>query len=139
MANICSYAKSRQEGGSMTTATIHIPPEHLGAVRDSLRARRRELEADGSLSRGSDHLREIDAVIEQIDMEASGAPRPVTGPHTVLWNAAYDALCLGAERFAANCNELWRDSANTSGLRNELDELGARIDLLDGLGIPPDR
>lgn len=119
----------------MSTATIHIPHEHLGAVRESLQARRHEIASDGGLVGA--HLREIDAVLEQIDAGSRDAAQPVTGPHAVLWDAAYDALCLAAERFTADCNDLWRGGTDPAGLRAELEALRARIDLLEGLGPPP--
>jgi hypothetical protein len=123
----------------MSTATIHIPKEHLGAVRESLRARRQEIEGDSHAGGMPENLEEIDAVLEQIDGEADGAPRPVTGPHPVLWSAAYDALCLTAERFAADCNELWADGLDTDVLRAGLTALGEQVGLLEMLDAPSDR
>jgi|GEM_PF-3844899 len=122
----------------MSTATINIPHEHRGAVRDSLEARRHEIERDGDLGRRPEHLEEIDAVLEQIDLSATDAAQAVTGSYRVLWTAAYDALCLAAECFAADCNELWRGGLEARGLRSELDALGERIELLETLGPSPD-
>jgi hypothetical protein len=123
----------------MSTATINIPHEHRRAVRDSLEARRHEIERDGDLGRRPEHLEEIDAVLQQIDASASDAAQAVTGSYRVLWTATYDALCLAAERFAADCNELWRGGLEVQRLRSGLDALGERIDLLETLGVSPER
>lgn len=121
----------------MSTATIQIPGTQLDAVRESLNAIRHEV-ADGSgRSGGVGRLSDIDALLHQIDAAPDGVASRVTGPYAILWDAIYDALCVAAERFAADCNELWRGEADIDGARRQLAGLGERLALLDSLGTGP--
>jgi hypothetical protein len=118
----------------MSTATIHIPGEHVAAIRESLEASRRDVarELDGEARAG--RAREIDAVLAQLDAADADASLAVSGARQVLWHAAYDALCACAESFAADCNDLWRGRPTTEDARAALAHLERRLDLLDALG-----
>lgn len=121
----------------MSTATIHIPRDHVGAVRDSLLARRQELAGDVDANTAR-FLPEIDAVLDQLDTDTLDVDRPVTGSRSILWNAAYDALCVAAERLASDCNEVWRGSVDPAELHVQLAAIGERLTLLGSFGPPPD-
>lgn len=137
----------------MSVTTMKIPTTQVGAIRDSLATARRELDSrlarvggaardappatDGAeLSR---RLEEVDGLLAQIDATAAGQSdwQEVTGSRRALWDAAYDALCAAAERLADDCNEYWRGELLAFELRTLIGEVGARFDLLDGLGPAP--
>lgn len=118
----------------MSVTTIQIPDAQIRAVRESLRARREDL-ADQPDAR-PDRLAEIDSLLQQIG-PGSAAYHELTGPSAVLWAVVYDSLCAAAERFAADCNELWRGATEPAETRTQLAALGVWLDLLETLGSKP--
>jgi len=122
----------------MSVTTIDIPNDQIGALAASLRARRQEVEDDlERRGEGSPLTNEIEALLGQIDESSGGSRQELTGSHPVLWAAAYDVLCGTAERFAAQCNEIWRDLAALREARERLAELDAQLGVLEKLGPPP--
>lgn len=117
----------------MSRATVHIPIEHLEAVRASLEANRQDVSHGPDPGSEPGRLGEIDALLEQLSDGAGEAGRAVSGAYDVLWQAAYDTLCSAAEGFAADCNDLWTDRLTTADLRVALARLEGRLDLLDAL------
>jgi hypothetical protein len=113
----------------MRATTIQIPADHVEAVRQSLLGRR----GDG------ERQDEIDRLLGQIEDGAPDGARSceLTGSRTVLWDAIYDALCVAAEQLADDCNEYWRGEIAPDSARAALAGVGARLELLVGLGAPP--
>jgi hypothetical protein len=121
----------------MPRATINIPVEHVAAIRESLEACREDIEHRPCGDAHPDSMREIDALLEQLSPYAAEAGRSVSGARHILWHAAYDALCAGAESFASDCNDLWRGRLTVHDVRDALSRLEERLDLLDALEVPP--
>ena len=113
----------------MSTTTIQIPADHVEAVRQGLLGRR----ADPA------HSDEIDGLLRQLEAGVAEGARSheLTGPRTLLWNAVYDSLCAAAEQLADDCNEYWRGEIAPDSARTAIAVVGARFDLLVGLGAPP--
>jgi hypothetical protein len=122
----------------MTRGTIHIPIEHIGALRESLEANRQDLSHQPIGPNRPQRLTEIDALLQQLDVSGGGNERSVSGARDLLWRAAYDALCSAAEGIAADCNDLWRGRITLVDIRIALTRLEGRIDLLESLGSQPD-
>ena len=114
----------------MSMATVQIPEQQRAAVRASLDAIRQQA---ANATEGAQRREEIDALLEQLDAAPDGAPLRVTGPRAILWDAAYDTLCAAAERFASDCNELWRGATDVEEVRRQLDRLEQRLGLLGSL------
>jgi hypothetical protein len=140
----------------MSVMTIKISTEHVDAIRDSLLTARRALEEqlpslDGAppavreqASAGEssgDRLGELDSLLEQID-SCEGSDdgldvRELTGSRAALWTVVYDAACAASERLAEQFNEYWRGTVDAGGMRAQIADLGARVQLLESLGPPP--
>ncbi|HEU0019989.1 MAG TPA: hypothetical protein VFQ14_06840 [Thermoleophilaceae bacterium] len=112
----------------MRTAKIHIPVEHLEAVRESL----------VGLSAERGRTEEIEDLLGQID-GAADEPRPceLTGSRAVLWGIVYDSFCVAAERLADDGNEYWRGRVAPEAARARVAAVGVWLELLLALGDPP--
>lgn len=137
----------------MSVTTMKIPATQIGAIRDSLATARRELDSRLARVGGSTRdapppkdgaemsrrLEEVDALLAQLDATAADSSdwQEVTGSRRALWDAAYDAVCSAAERLSDDCNEYWRGELLAFEMRTLIGEVGARFDLLDGLGLVP--
>jgi hypothetical protein len=110
----------------MSEITIQVPAEHLEAIRAGLADR----------PEGGDEARRLLAQMP-IRGFADDGPRELTGSRTVLWGAAYDALCVTAERLAEDCNEYWRGATDPDAIRAATTSLHARFELLVAIGPPP--
>lgn len=114
----------------MSTSTIQIPAEHVDALRRSLLAER----TDAGLRE------EVDVLLGQLDDTPAGSRSyRLTGSRTALWNAIYDSLCTAAEQLADDCNDYWRGTVAPESARRAVADVGARLDILLGLGPPPAR
>ena len=122
----------------MTRGTVHIPIEHIDALRESLEASRQDISHQPVGPTHPQRLHEIDALLQQLDTAGGGNGRSVSGARDVLWRAAYDALCSAAEGIAADCNDLWRGRMTLADIRIALVRLEGRVDLLESLGPQPD-
>ena len=112
----------------MSEVTIEIPVDHVEAIRRSLLARRDD----------AGFPDEVDDLLAQL---AEGAARvgslPIGGPRRLLWNVVYDALCSAAEQLAEDCNEYWRGTVEADSARAAITDVSTRLELLVGLGAPP--
>lgn len=139
---------------SVTTSVL-VPAEQIGALRESLLATHRELvdeitrldaRSSGEAAASSPpvqaraRLDAVEEVLAQVGwtVEQASVPRQVTGQRTVLWGAAYDIVCVAAERLAEICTAYWLGATAPSEIYAGLAELGARFELLESLG-PPSR
>lgn len=116
----------------MSVATVLIPDQQRDAIRASLEALRQQNadRADDARRRG-----EVDVLLDQLDAAPVGATSlHLTGSRTVLWDAAYDILCMAAERFARDCNEIWRGEIDIDEARGQLARVEERLGLLGSLG-----
>lgn len=114
----------------MSTATVEIPADHVAAIRQSVLGQR-----DGAERQG-----DVDDLLRQIADQTSAAARScrLTGSRVVLWRATYDSLCVAAEQLADDCNEYWRGGIGPEAARAAVAGVGARLELLIGLGGAPE-
>lgn len=115
----------------MSVATVLIPDQQRDAIRASLDAFRQQASdtAEAARRRG-----EVDALLAQIDAApVDSASLHLTGSRAVLWEAAYDILCIAAERFARDCNEIWRGEIDVDEARSQLARVEERLGLLGSL------
>jgi hypothetical protein len=119
----------------MSVATVLIPDQERDAIRASLGALRQQAP---DTTDGVQRRNEVDALLAQLDAApAASEPLHLTGSRTVLWDAAYDILCTAAERFATDCNEIWRGGIDIDEARIQLGRLGQRLGLLGSLEADP--
>jgi hypothetical protein len=123
----------------MSRATIHIPFHHIDAIRESLETGRQIASEQRDGANDDGRLREIEALLDQLVKPPATSSPSVSGSREILWQAAYDALCAGAEAFAADCNELWQGGLTVPEGRKALRLLEEQLDLLDALGASPPR
>lgn len=113
----------------MSDTTIHVPVEHVEAIRLSLI----ELRGDACSQE------EIDALLGQLGDVPPGTAGSVAlkGRRVTLWTVTYDALCRAAEQLVEDCDEYWRGAVGAESARRRVADVGERLELLLGLGAPP--
>lgn len=110
----------------MSATTIEVPAEHVEAIRQSLVGRHGH----------TDRCADVESLLAQIANAPAARPAALTGPRTVLWSVVYDSLCVAAEQLAEDCNEYWRGDIAPATARSRVADVGARLELLIGLGPP---
>jgi hypothetical protein len=133
------------------TTTVLVPVEQIDAIRESLLATHRELaeeiarlESRVRAGAGSEpaplraraRLDALEQVLGQVGWtgEQVFTAREVTGQKHVLWSAAYDIVCIAAERLAEICTAYWLGSVAPTEIHAGLADLEARFELLESLG-----
>lgn len=128
----------------MSSTTIQVSDRHVGALRESLLAARRDLGeqaaragalAEEAASAAGERLEEIDSLLGQLD--AAAGDGDLSASRRTLWSVAYDATCRLSERVADDCNDYWRGETGVDRLRSAIADLTACVELLEALGPPP--
>jgi hypothetical protein len=138
----------------MARASVEIPADLVGAVRDSvallyhssvealdfaLRSHVEHGEPRDEAERCRARLAELDALLVQMGWWSEGAQEDIAGdveltaPREVLRDALYGALIDAGERLAVACGEGWRLGAGADRVRAAATEVIALDGLLAGL------
>jgi hypothetical protein len=135
------------------TTTVVVPVEQVGALRESLLTTHAEVaeeiarlerrhrggeEGAAALRRARARLEALEQILSQLGWTADlvSGPREITGQRTVIWSAAYDIVCIAAERLAETCTAYWLGAIAPTEIQAGLADLGARFQLLESLGPP---